>query len=421
MTEDDFTDSPEFGWQEQDRIEPETTIAEKSGGGAPICDTGTETPKASPVTLAVGDLFRLQVADKTLFRANQQVWVENVPTSTGTTDLFMLVVSVVSDKNAIEVRALEAATAVLNTTNAIDDGTAGPIDAQVTVLGTANAEGALSSGNGGFTPPFKVENYSQIFRDPFAATGTAIKVPADFDKSGIYRETAQQMLTEHMTGIERSFLFGNRSIEYVTENGDVVPRRTTGGVEWFLKQYEAANSVYRGGTGAAALTANTDEDKRIIKPTAGALSWDFFAQTLMERLFRMSGNKSFEKICMCGSGFLGTINAFLESNKVTTNKNMRVDEVYGFSIVTWETVFGTVHFKTHPLFNNSAFRRYDAFFLDVGYLKYRPLRDRDTKRYKNRQANDEDRRKDEWLTEAGLELRHPKAHMMIKGLRSLTA
>lgn len=416
MTEDDWTDSPEFGWQEKYRSEPETTVFRSAA--VPFTDTGTNTATTSPITFAIGDLIRLHVADKSVFQAKNTIRVEDLPLNGGgTATMHFLVVSVVDGTEAIEVRALNAQANVLNTTNAIDGGTPGPMNAQVIVIGNANAEGG-TSGSGIFIEPYEVSNYTQIFRNAFDITSTASKVPTDFDKSGVYKELAQDNLTEHMTAIERQMLFGIRSREYVTENGRTVPRRTSGGIEWYLQEYEAADSVYRGGTGAAALTANTDSNKRIITAN-GTLTGSFFKSTLMERLFRVTGSKSFEKICMCGSGFLGVMNDYL-SSQITTNKNMRVETVYGMNITTWETPFGIVHFKSHPLFNNSAYRRYDGFFLDVGYLKYRPLKDRDTFLYKDRQANDEDIRKDEWLTEAGLELRHPPAHMLIKSLTGLT-
>jgi hypothetical protein len=56
----------------------------------------------------------------------------------------------------------------------------------------------------------------------------------------------------------------------------------------------------------------------------------------------------------------------------------------------------------------------NALFLDLGNLRYRPLSDSDTVFLKGRQANDRDSRKDEWITEAGLELRFPESNMYIK-------
>ena len=90
------------------------------------------------------------------------------------------------------------------------------------------------------------------------------------------------------------------------------------------------------------------------------------------------------------------------------------------SVVTWDTPFGTVNFKTHPLFNRNATWRNDGILIDVQNLRYRPLADSDTTLLKNRQKNDQDRRKDEWLTEAGLECRFPESHMIWEGLTAVS-
>jgi hypothetical protein len=49
-------------------------------------------------------------------------------------------------------------------------------------------------------------------------------------------------------------------------------------------------------------------------------------------------------------------------------------------------------------------------------VAYCPLTGRDTKLLTNRQANDEDAQKDEYLTEFGIEVRLPKTHAIIKGV-----
>jgi hypothetical protein len=54
--------------------------------------------------------------------------------------------------------------------------------------------------------------------------------------------------------------------------------------------------------------------------------------------------------------------------------------------------------------------------LDFWGLKYRYLTSRDTTHRANIQDNDEDARKDEFLTEAGLEKNHVDANILIKGV-----
>jgi hypothetical protein len=306
---------------------------------------------------------------------------------------------------------------MLNTTNLVTGGTKGPVGCTVMVIGNAVGEGA-SALTGRFYPPIRQTNYTQIFRNAFSFTRSSMKQPTEFDKTGIYREKAEDNLRAHMVEMEMAFLFGARRVENVVENGETVPRRQTAGVLWFLEQWEAANSIYRGGSGAPALTANTDDQKRIITAASSTMTMKEF-NGFLERAFRTTNDKAFEKLFLCGSGFLGAINALLET-KAQLNKDFSVQKVYGMNVVTWETAFGTVHFKTHPLFSRQPALRYNGLLLDVQNLKYRALNDSDTTLLENRQANDFDGRKDEWVTEAGLEVNLPESCMYIKDLQTLT-
>ena len=56
--------------------------------------------------------------------------------------------------------------------------------------------------------------------------------------------------------------------------------------------------------------------------------------------------------------------------------------------------------------------------IDPENVKYRPLQGRDTKLETNIQANDENQRKDQYITEAGLEVRLPKTHAVLTGVTS---
>jgi hypothetical protein len=59
----------------------------------------------------------------------------------------------------------------------------------------------------------------------------------------------------------------------------------------------------------------------------------------------------------------------------------------------------------HPLMSNDASWRKDAIVLDVAKLTYRYMDD--TRFLRNRQSPGDDASKDEWLTEAGLEVHFP--------------
>jgi hypothetical protein len=218
-----------------------------------------------------------------------------------------------------------------------------------------------------------------------------------------------------MIGIERSFLWGVKNKYY---DGTNPPTYTSDGIISFLARYEAADSEYRGGTGAAALTLDTEDGKRDIRNSTGVVSEAWF-DGIVERAFRVTHNPTNEKLALCGNGALKVINQLFRSKGVLQHKQAS-DQTYGMDIVSHLTPFGTLHYKTHPLFTaNTAFRN-AILILDVADLKYRYIKGRDTQLLKNRQANDADLRRDEWLTECGLELHYPEAHMFIRNVSSYT-
>lgn len=218
----------------------------------------------------------------------------------------------------------------------------------------------------------------------------------------------------HMIEMEKAFLWGQNHEVGVAdpETGDITPETQTGGVMWFLEQWEAANSVYRGGTGAAAITSNTDPDKRIV--SAGGTLTKAFYNAFLTNLFRVTQDVGYSKICLCGGAFLSTINQLFEKDRVIQTSLEESKTKAKFTVYTHETIFGTVHYKTHPLFTEDPDLSDAGLFLDLGNLRFRPLTDSDTKFLKGRQETDRDGRKDEWITEAGLEMKFPESCGLLK-------
>ena len=81
-------------------------------------------------------------------------------------------------------------------------------------------------------------------------------------------------------------------------------------------------------------------------------------------------------------------------------------EVFGMKLQRWVLPQGVLYVKSHPLFNTHPLRTNDMVILDPSALRYRSVRDTTFK--DNIQANDEDKKKGQWLTECGLELAHAK-------------
>lgn len=414
LMETESCDSFKFGWHEKRMPLPSTTVAT---GAAPFSPTGSDVASASPLTMNAGTVYRAKVADSGQFMVNQQIYFDELPRTAGSGPVQGIVTALISDTK-LEFRVIETEEAILNTDHAIDAEVAGPCGAKIIVIGNAAAEGARS-GTGRFYPPMDAENFTQIFRNPFEFTATSLKIPAEFDSTGVYAESAEDTLRDHMVEMEMAFLFGSRGIQTVTgEDGRPRPRRTTGGIIWFLKQWEKEDSIYRGGEGAPAISLNTEDEKRIIKSASGSITYTQF-DSYIERAFRVTNTKTFEKLVLCGNGFLGAVNNYLRSVH-QLNKDYMVQKVYGNDVTTWISPWGTLHFKSHPLFNAQSILRKNALIVDVNRIKFRPLNDRDTTLLENRQENDTDGRKDEWLTEAGLEVNMPESNMYLQNIGTIT-
>jgi hypothetical protein len=285
---------------------------------------------------------------------------------------------------------------------------------EIQVIGNANAQGQVGGFEGAYNLPSEPGNACQIFRTPFTFTGTALKTSAKFDETGPYKDKAKKASINHMRDLELGFMFSNFSKSLDAKN---LPTFTTGGVLFFLRLWEVGvGNSYCGVTnvyGNSAATQNSDDNKRIIGIN-GDITEDAM-DSYFERLFRKTNNTASEKIAFVGNGFLSVVNQ-LYKGKSVLDATFPSKDAYGMSVVKHITPFGTIYWKTHPLFNDNAAMRYNAMFLDVQYLKYRYVEGRDTDILVNRQPNNADYREDEWLSECGLELRFPEGHMYMEGV-----
>jgi len=424
MLKEEACSDPEFNWWEKRMQEQRTQTVSISGGatgpfggsgagvgnswGALLRNAGTGIDAGGAPT--INDKISVKVVDTSQFRIGHIVEIANLTQTGGAVARALFRVGGIQsatflDLNFITVPAagfINAASLVNNTL-------------QVLVVGSAFAQGAIGSSVSPYNLPVNPDNYCQIFRTEFRFTGSALKVPAKFDDSGLYKDRAKEASLNHMIELEKAFLFGVRSKILDASN---IPTYTTGGAIWFLEQWEKQN-VANGGAfdyvpGAAAPTLDTDDAKRIIQNATGLLSEKQY-DNYIERVFRWTNNKSNEKLALCGSGFLNVINQ-LYKGKSVLNSDLPMTDTYGMDVVKHRSPFGTLFYKTHPLFTQHPLYRFSALILDVGNLVYRYLTDRDTELLINRQANNEDARVDEWLGECGLEFRYPESCMMINNV-----
>lgn len=394
LMKDEVTNDPKFSHYEKRLVEQRTETQ-----AAPFL-TSAGAAGADPISLVANTEYQLLVDSTSLFRVGH-VFRMVADTASSTVEVKGVVTEVV-DSTHLKFRALVASAGIINTA-ATDNA-----DKEVTVIGSAFKEGIVDSSSGIYHSPTNHYNYTQIFRRPFRITGTALKTPVKYDDTGAYKEQAKDASLDHMIEMELAFLFGERT-EYV-DTSDDLPTRTTGGILYHLQRWEAGD--YR----SVTASSDSDDDKRIITNSGGTMSEEQY-DSYLERLFRYTSNTSNEKLVLCGSGFLKTINQMYK-HKSVLNADMPQQDTYGMAIVKHLTSFGTVFYKTHPLFNRNATLRNNALFLDVHNLRYRPMLGRDTELLKNRQPNDADYRKDEWLTEAGFEMYEPETCMYLQNVTS---
>jgi len=410
LLETEPTDKTRFGWDEKYYQAQRTQSASANADGPFTAAGGDVNLTTAGWSAAVDTVIRVKtVANGTdYFGVNDEVIVRDVPLAAGgVTDVIGLVTSIV-DSTRLEIALIEAVSGALNTTAANE--------LYISAVGNANAEFAGIEGRSRFYPPIEPENLTQIFRKDFDFSRSVLKQGLKWDKTGIYKEKSKDALIEHMTNIEWSMLFGTKHIRYVQRRGKQVQQRTMGGVLWFLRQWEKQYSIYRGGNGVDsgpdAITSDDDDDKRIISNPTGVVTPTKLSKWIMNA-FRYTFNKQFEKVGVCGSGFLQVLNEMYAGTTTLTEVQGSL-KTYGMDVVQHRTPHGVIWWKTHPLFTEDPNLKHSALILETATKKYRPLNDSDTEVYKFRQANDEDGRVDEWLTEAGLENRFPAADLFIK-------
>jgi hypothetical protein len=427
IMEDEVTDAPTFGWWEQRFLERGTTLNAtlQFYTASSATDLASVTTAGAAVTWTANAFIQTRtVADGARYlRPGDVVTYFNMKMTAGTADLKVLITAVdYTNMDRFTGRILvTAASTIVNNATPADN-----VGKSVRVTGSAHEEGGVAYTNLSRYPTNPV-NYTQIFRTPFSFTRTALKEPLQWDKTGAYKHVAKDKGLDHMVQIENAFLFGTRT-SYLAANadGESVHTRTTGGVEWFLQQWELGNITNTGAfdyrPGGTVATLNSDSNKRIIDASGTS---NTITRTELEgylqRVFSVSNNKTNEKLVLGGAGFIGAINVTYERLIQTTRSlGKKDDETYGMNLTGLQTVHGMIWMKSHPLFSQRSDMMYNALVLDVGNLKYRYLTDSDTILLKNRQNPGEDRRRDEWLTECGLECRFPESHLYFKNVQTIS-
>ena len=271
-----------------------------------------------------------------------------------------------------------------------------PDNAQLLVIGTAFEEGSKAP-TGQAYDPFKRYNYTQIFRRTLEITGTAAKTKL---RTGDAVKEAKREALEYISiDIERSMWFSHRNQD--TYEGK--PRRTMGGI---LSQLPAEN-IFDAGKTAFADGVDFDTLEGWIKD-----------------IFKFGSQ---EKMVFCGDLALLTIQRIIRNSPSSTWTWTPQTKEYGMNVTRLVTPFGTLVFKTCPLFNQSTssglsgatpsygFDSY-AFVLDMAHVKYVYMADRDLKYQPDLTEVGLDGEKSGYIAECSIKLEQLEDHALIKNL-----
>ena len=280
------------------------------------------------------------------------------------------------------IRVVSVATNTLTVVRGVGSTAAALVDDdELLVIGTSAEEGA-SSRAAVSHEPVKVSNYCQIFRTPFEMTET-LRHTANEVSPHDWTRQANKAGIEHMKDLEYSFLFGTPS----EVAGVSHPRRTTGGFYHFATQ----NETLAGG----ALTES-----------------EFFSG--LRSVFRYGSQT---KLALASRLATDVLNTY-PRGKLEVQQS---EKTFGVRVMRYISPHGDLNVVTHNLLEGDEFGGHIAI-LDMDQLTYRFLAgengSRDTKVLPNRQANDADTRKDEYLSECGLMFGHSRTHGTITGITS---
>ena len=255
------------------------------------------------------------------------------------------------------------------------------------IIGFAAEEGATSPTAVSFDAIVS-SNYCQIFRTAFKVTNT---LKSTYLRTGNKEdEVTTKGLRMHMMDIERAMIWGKK---HAAAAGTAQPTRYTGGL------LNSITTVIDGKAGAPGYVN-------------GVISEDQFDQELIENIFAF-GSK--QKVAFIGARVASNLQKIGKQRWSPT----QVEGSYGVSMTRYATFAGDLLVHVHPQFRMIPGMENSMLIVDFPFTRYRYLANRDTQLLRDRQANDEDAVKHEYLTECGLELLQDKVHAYIKNWTAL--
>jgi len=265
------------------------------------------------------------------------------------------------------------------------------------VIGTSWGEGTKAP-EGWEDKMFDREGYCQIFKTAMNLfSGTAMATQYRGIKNE-YQRVWQEKLMEHKMDIEQAMLFGVGSAS--AEALSTVPTRQSHGI---VPYTEANGKVYNMSYASSGYDAFLDAMEDFFAPESGNSG----------NKLVLASRKVITYLNKLGNG------SFLNNSVGASQYNLDVKSIpgaFGHQVTQVNTIYGNLHFVAEPLFRG-PWEDY-CCAVDMKNVAYRPLVgngiSRDTFIETNIQDNDEDGRRDQIITEAGLEISLPETHAVLK-------
>jgi len=239
----------------------------------------------------------------------------------------------------------------------------------------------------------RLKNCTQIFREPYTITRTA-RVSDQYGGPELARLQARK-LAQIKANVEYAMLFnGAISLDATSAN----PKRTFAGLGV-------------GGTAGVIQTNNADIDSSLQLNNSSGTQAHFDA--VIEHIFQDTIDGSMEKTVFASNKWLLKLTAMVRADSSSNiNAMMGEEEKAGLRVMSYMGPVGTLNFIPHP-FLKGAYEDY-AVAVDFANFDARVLAESDFQLRRDIVQDGSDGQTDEWLVEAGPEIRQEQTHAIMK-------
>ena len=239
----------------------------------------------------------------------------------------------------------------------------------------------------------RLKNCTQIFREPYSITGTA-KASKHYGGSELSRLQARK-LNKIKTDVEWAILTnGDISLDATAEN----PKRTFAG----LGLGGSGTGVIKSADGRANADFQWDESDGIDD-----------LDRVVSNVFQDMVGGSMNKTVFCSNKWLRSlVTKVRASNGASLTAAMGKETKGGLRVTKYMGPVGELDFVAHPMLNG-VHEDY-AVAIDFSNFDWRPLAGRNLKLRKDVVKDGMDGQMDEWLIEAGAEIRNEQTHAILK-------